>query len=308
MNGPRLRLLSDAQLERLHDAALELLRDPGVRIMSEEARELLLGAGATLVGEDVVHIPARLVEGSLDSAPHRFTLHDRTGAERLALGEGNVYFGSGVTNLSYLIPRTGERHPFTLEDVADTARLTDALANLDFLTTPGVVRASAELPQALVNQNEFLAMVTNTTKPLMVLVADGPALADVFDMAEVVAGGREEHRSRPFVVPYLNSVSPLQFGPDTLDKLLLTADRGIPVVCQAAPQVGATSPVTVAGTIAIAAAETLCGLVIAQLRRPGTPFITGAVPLAMDMRKGNVTGGGPVGLRSMVAMGQLAHR
>ncbi len=307
-DGRRFRLLSDAQLDRLHKAAVDLLQDPGLRIMTEEARELLLGAGAMLEGEDVVRVPARLVEEALLSAPHAFSLFDRTGVERLRLGQGNVYFGSGVTNLRYLDPLTREPHDFTLKDVADVARLTDALVNIDFATTPGVVRASAELPQGLVNQHEFMAMVRNTTKPLMVLVADGRALADVFDMAEVVAGGREEHRLRPFVVPYLNSVSPLQFGPDTLDKLLLAADRGIPVVCQAAPQVGATTPVTVAGTIAVAAAETLCGLVISQLRRPGTPFITGAVPLSMDMRRGNVTGGGPVGLRSMLAMGELAHR
>lgn len=308
MDGPRFRLLSDARLEHLHVAAMELLRDPGLRIMTEEARRVLLDAGADAGGEDVVRIPPRMVEEAIGAAPSAFTVFDRTGAERLHLGAGKVYFGSGVTNLNYLDPETGAPRDFTVEDVGDAARLTDALPNLDFATTPGVVRPAPELPLELVNQHEFLAMVTNTAKPLMVLVADGRALSDVLDMAEVVAGGRDELRARPFVMPYLNSVSPLVFNPDTLDKLLLCATRGVPVVCQAAPQVGATGPATLAGTIAVAAAETLGGLVLAQLRRPGTPFISGTVPFVMEMRRGNVTGGGPVGLRFMVAMGELCRR
>ena len=150
-------------------------------------------------------------------------------------------------------------------------------------------------------------MVMNTTKPLMVLIAGEPELRDVYDMAELVAGGADELRARPFVVPYLNSVSPLLFNPETLDKLFLAADRGLPVSCQAAPQVGATGPVTIAGTLVVSAAETLIGLVLSQLRNPGTPFISGTVPFLMDMRYGTVTAGGPDGLRFMIAMAQLCR-
>lgn len=109
-------------------------------------------------------------------------------------------------------------------------------------------------------------------------------------------------------MPYLNSVSPLLFNPETLDKLFVAADRGLPVCCQAAPQVGATGPVTIAGTLVVAAAETLAGLVLAELRRPGTPFVSGTVPFIMDMRFGTVTAGGPDGLRFMIAMAQLCRR
>lgn len=308
MTEPRFKILSEADLDRIHEAALEILRDPGVRITTDEARALLLQSGATLEGDDVIKIPARLVEDALAAAPTTFTMHDRTGDERLHLGQGNVYFGSGVTALFYLPPGEDVSHDFTLEDFADAAKLNDALPNLDFIATPGVVRESEEMRVELANQNEFLALVTNTTKPIMVLIADGPSLRDILDMAELVVGGREEHRRRPFVVPYLNSVSPLLFNPETIDKLLVAADRGIPVCCQAAPVMGATAPITSAGGLAISAAETLAGLVLAQLKRPGTPFLTGTVPFGMDMWKGTVTNGGPASWRSMVAMGQLARR
>lgn len=308
MAGRRLELLSPEDLDRLHEAALAVLADPGVRITTQAARELLLAHGARLEGEDVLRIPAELVEHALRIAPKRFTIFDRTGEPALELGAGNVYVGAGVTNLNYLDPRTGEVVPFTIEATADSTRLADALPEIDFLATPGVTRPSDELPLHVVNQAEFLAMVTNTTKPLMPLIAGGPELEDLYAMAELVAGGPEALRERPFLVPYLNSVSPLLFNPETLDKLFVAADRGLPVCCQAAPQVGATGPVTVAGTLVVAAAETLAGLVLAELRRPGTPFVSGTVPFIMDMRFGTVTAGGPDGLRFMVAMAQLCRR
>ncbi len=308
MERASFRLCTDADLDRIHDAAKRVLAEVGARITTDEARRVLLGAGCTLEGEDLVKVPPRLVEEALSTAPERFTIFDRTGEPALELGAGNVYVGAGVTNLNYLDPRTNEVEDFTLRSVADTALLTDALGNLEFLATPGVVRPSEDLPLSIVNQEEFLAMTTHTTKPLMVLIAGGPELGDIYDMAELIAGGADALREKPFVVPYLNSVSPLLFNPETLDKLFVSVDRGLPVCCQAAPQVGATGPVTIAGTLTIAAAETLCALVLAQLRRPGTSFISGTVPFLMDMRYGTVTCGGPDGVRFMVAMGQLCRR
>lgn len=309
MGGRTLDLQTPEEIERLHEAAVAVLQDPGVRITTEEARELLAANGATCEGEDLVRIPPDLVERALEVAPERFTIYDRRGEPAMELGAGNVYVGAGVTNLNYLNPRDRTIEPFTLQATAETALLADALPDIDFVATPGVTRPSDDLPLHIVNQSEFLAMATNTTKPLMPLVAGGGAeLADIYEMAEIAAGGPEALRERPFLVPYLNSVSPLLFNPETLQKLFVAADRGMPVCCQAAPQVGATGPVTVAGTLVVAAAETLAGLVLAELRRPGTPFVSGTVPFVMDMRFGTVTAGGPDGVRFLMAMGQLCRR
>jgi trimethylamine--corrinoid protein Co-methyltransferase len=303
-----LNPLSEDDLDKLHEAAKAVLRDTGARVTTEHARQLLLEHGGTLEGDDLVKIPGDLAEQALESAPKNITIFDRNGEPAMELASGNVYVGAGVTNLNYLDPRDFQVKEFTLGYTAESTLLADALPNLDFVATPGVTRPSGELPLEIVNQEEFVAMSTNTTKPLMVLIAGEPELRDIYDMAELIRGGADELRAKPFVIPYLNSVSPLLFNPETLDKLFLAADRGLPVCCQAAPQVGATGPVTIAGTLVISAAETLLGLVLSQLRNPGTPFISGTVPFLMDMRFGTVTAGGPDGLRFMVAMGQLCRR
>lgn len=307
MARPILSYLSEEEILRLHAAALEVLADTGVRVTTPEARELLLEAGAQLHDEDTVRIPPELVERSLASAPRTFSIYDRNGAERLHLGSGTPYAGAGVTALYYEDPSSGERREYTLEDIGTSTRVVDALDSIDLMSTPGVVKPSDDLRIELMNQREFLEMVTNTTKPLMVLIADGPSQEDIFEMAALVAGGREELVAHPFVFPYLNTVSPLLLNPETCDKLLIAADWGMPVVCQAAPQLGATSPVPVAGSVVISAAESLAALVISQLRRPGTPFISGVVPFVMDMRTANVWVGGPEALAWQSAFADLSR-
>ena len=299
---------TDDQLQLLHDEAKRVLEVVGGRIMTEEARDLLLANGGTLHDEDTVRIPGRLVEEALEAAPGHFTLYDRKGEPAIVTGSGRTAVGAGVTNLNYLDPRDGTVKDFSLGFTAEATKLADALTDIDFVATPGVTRPLPDLPLEIVNQCEFREMVTNTTKPLMVLIAGEPELRDIYDMAELIAGGAEELRAKPFVIPYLNSVSPLLFNLETLEKLFLSADRGLPVCPQAAPQVGATGPSSIAGTCVISAAETLMMLVLAQLRNPGTPYMSGTVPFLMDMRNGAVTAGGPDGVRFTMLMNQLCRR
>lgn len=304
---PRISFLSEGQLDRVHAATLELLASPGMRITTEPARRLLAAAGCRVDGEDV-SFPPEVVAWAIDAAPADFAWFGRDGDERIRFGTGEPHWGAGVTCLNYLDPASGEGRAYTLDDIASSARVTDALANIEFLATPGVVRPSADLPLELVNQHEFLRMADACTTPLLVLIAGRPELEDVLEMAAVVAGGREALRARPFVAPYLNPVSPGLYNPETLDKLMLAAEWGVPVVCQPAPQVGATTPVTLAGAIALSNAEALAGLVITQLVREGSPFIGGVVPMALEMRNGTAIAGGPITPLMQYAAMQLARR
>lgn len=303
---PQLRFLTERQLDRIHEATLDILERPGMRITTEPARALLADAGCRIDGEDVA-FPRELVEWAIGVAPGSFTWFGRDGGD-ITFGADVPHWGAGVTCLSYLDPRDATPHTYTLPYMAEVATLVDALPNIDFLATPGVVRATADMPQEVVNQEEFFAMATHTTKPLMVLIADHQELRDILEMAAIVRGGRQALRERPFVIPYLNPVSPGLYNPETLDKLLLAAEWGVPIICQPAPQVGATTPMTLAGAMALSNAESLAGLVLAQLANEGNPYIVGIIPMALDMRTGAATAAGPIAPLLQFANVQLARR
>ena len=115
--APRLTLLGPDDCRRLHEASLHILQRTGVHVYHAGALRLLRQAGAQ-VTDDLVRIPAELVEAALASAPRRFALHRRGTAEPACLLDGeHVYFGPGSDTLRYLDPRTGQRRDFQLADV-----------------------------------------------------------------------------------------------------------------------------------------------------------------------------------------------
>jgi trimethylamine--corrinoid protein Co-methyltransferase len=90
--------------------------------------------------------------------------------------------------------------------------------------------------------------------------------------------------SRPFILPYFNPISPLILNQATVDKMLVTIERGLPFIFSSYGMAGATTPITPAGTLALLNAELLAGLTLSQLVREGTPVILGSLPACFDMR------------------------
>jgi trimethylamine--corrinoid protein Co-methyltransferase len=92
-----------------------------------------------------------------------------------------------------------------------------------------------------------------------------------------------------------------------LRKLLVMADRGLPFVYSPGPVEGASAPVTPAGSLAMANAEALSGLTIAQLRRPGAPVVYGSGSGPLDMRTTVATYVSPEFMLHCKGIAELAH-
>jgi trimethylamine--corrinoid protein Co-methyltransferase len=73
---------------------------------------------------------------------------------------------------------------------------------------------------------------------------------------------------------------------EVVDRIFLAADLGMPQMPGPAVSLGATGPVTLAGTVALLTAESLMCLVLAQLRNPGCPCCLGANVQVLDMSTG----------------------
>jgi trimethylamine--corrinoid protein Co-methyltransferase len=282
-NGLRLQVgfLGDDDKQAIYDAALEIIGTVGMRVHQPAALELLRAAGGEVVGDDLVRLPVRLVERARASAPAVVPVFDRTGEPAMRLGGRRSYFGTGSDLMNVYDLESGERRLARLDDVTTAARLCDALAHIDFVMSAAYPSDVDDPHRAYVH--EFRAMVTGTTKPMVVTAEGVDDLEVMWRIALAVRGGAETLAAKPYFVMYGQPSSPLEHPRDSLDKLLFCADKGIPAIYSPAPLAGATAPITVAGHIAQGVAESLFGLVIHQLRKPGAPFIFGIGPAVLDM-------------------------
>lgn len=274
-------VLSQRQLEDLHLAALEVLRRTGVRFNHAEALEMLRRAGAFVSDGNLVRFPARLVEAALASAPSRIVMCDCQGEPAIYLEGSRVYFGPGSDCVYFSDYATGERRRFTQADLIDGYRLCDALPNIDFVMSIGI---PADVDPGLAYDTQMALMLEHSSKPIVFVTEDGITCRRAIEMAAVVAGGHEALREQQHVLLYTEPSSPLQQSETAIDKLLLIAQHGLPVVHSPAAMMGGTAPITLAGGLAVMLAEILSGLVVHQLVRPGAPFVFGAGLHNLDMR------------------------
>ena len=305
LNKPSgFRMFTDAQLDEVHLASLEILRRTGVRVHEKESLKLLREVGCVVTDENLVRFPAGVVENAINDAPSCVTLCNRTGEPRVFLEGHRSYFGTGSDLPNTLDLETGERRTSVLQDVKNSARLADALPNLDFVMSMAL---PSDVPIQTSDRRSFLAMMENTVKPLVFTAWDEAGMADIIAMAETVAGGAEELKLKPFLFPYLEPTSPLQHTEVVLKKVLMMADHGLPFVYAPGPVDGATAPVTPAGALAMSNAEVISGVTIAQLRRKGTPVVWGSGSGPLDMKTMVATYCSPEFMLHCMAMAEMAH-
>lgn len=299
---PQFRVLSEDQIEEIYYSALEVLERVGMRIYSEEGVALLRDAGSRVQG-DRVWIPSWLVQEALTTVPSRIVIAGRDRTKRLYLEKDKIYFGTGSDCPSLVDPYTDAVRKYTFDDVYNAARISDALPHIDFHMSLGLT--SGVLAQTY-DRHQFLAMLKGTSKPLVITAVDREGLADQYQMACEVLGGPEEFARLPLFVVYIEPSSPLNHSVEAVEKLLYSAEKGIPAIYTPCTMCGATAPMTMAGGMVQCLAECLVGVVLAQLRRKGAAVIIGGVESVMDMSTSILSYGAPEMVLLSAAMTDVA--
>jgi len=280
--SPQFRLLSDKQIEELHFATLQILERIGLLFECQEAIAILREAGADVSDPGRLKIPSHLVEQALRTAPRMVTFYNREGELAMVLnGQTGSHFGSLPDCPYYLDPYERQRRTCYVEDIANTARVIDALPNMEWAY---LATGHQTIPGAIADKVSLLQFILNSSKPVLAEINDAASLREMIDLCSIVAGGEEQLRKKPFFGGSSEPVSPLVQGKDAMEKSLICAEKGIPNVVYSMPMAGATTPAAFAGCLAIANAEFLSQLVVVQLKNPGTPVIYGSIPDIMEMR------------------------
>jgi len=276
-----LTFLSRDDIESIHSGSLQLLEKTGVLVKNESALELLRSSGCR-IESNRVRFPSDLVETSIKKAPSSFNLYSREGSASLIVGSDNTIFDPGSSGTEFLDSQTGEIRTALANDLVQLVRLADGLEYMDAQSTSVV---PSDVPESISDLFRLYIVLRNSTKPIVTGAFTKQGLVDMMHMLEAVAGGSDKLARAPRAIFDCCPTSPLSWGDVACQNLIDCAANSIPAEIIPAPMMGATSPVSIFGTLVQSNAEILSGIVITQVVRPGTPIVYGGSLALFDMKR-----------------------
>jgi trimethylamine--corrinoid protein Co-methyltransferase len=278
-----VHVLDENQLRQLQDATLSVLEEVGVHVPSERALHIYAGHEAQVDFEtQIVRLPREIVRKYMAYAPRSYTMGARLSTHDLTLDGSRLYCatdGCGVETIDFT---TRQRRASCKQDVADTARLCDALSSIGFYWP----MVSAQEFQENAPLHEVEAAFNNTVKHVQSETVMGERLAkSAVEMARVVAGDTDTLHNRPPLSLLVCAIAPLAQDREGLESGLMFAEAGLPVGFMSMANTGSTAPATLAGTLVTGDAEIISALVLMQMAAPGTPVFHSLMPGIMQPRR-----------------------
>ncbi len=281
---PRIELLSRPFIKKIVAEAEALLEKTGCFVENEAALKLLGEAGANIDRTSRrVFIKPELVEESLAKSPAVIKLYDSAGEKEFIVGEDEVHFDPGSAAVTILDHSTQSERKAETGDLVNWVRLVDMLPHLHFQST-GLI--CSDVPEDIADSYRLYIGLQFCAKPVVTGTFRVEGFKTMHELLAAVRGSEAALAEKPLAIFDACPSPPLKWSNLTAQSLVDSARAGIPSELISMGMTGATSPVTIAGTLVQHVAENLSGLVIAQLAQPGAPVIFGGSPSSFDMRHG----------------------
>jgi trimethylamine--corrinoid protein Co-methyltransferase len=302
---PPMQLISEDEVESIHQSSLRVLAEIGMDFTLPEARDLLKAAGADIQGERVRFDPG-LIEGLIASAPPEFTFHARNPENDQRVGGPNLMFGTVGSPPSCSDMDRGRRSG-TLEDYRNFLRLAQYFNSIGFISgypvEPIDVHASVRHLEALRD------IVLLTDKPFHAYSLGAERILDGIEIARIARGvSHQQLEEQPSLFSIVNTNSPLKLDQPMLRGIMEMSARNQIICVTPFTLAGAMAPVTVAGALVEQNAEALAGMAFTQVVRKGAPVIYGGFTSNVDMKSGAPAFGTPEYMKACIVGGQLARR
>jgi len=198
-----------------------------------------------------------------------------------------------------------ERREGTYADYENLLRLVQMDPNLD---TPGRnVLEPNDLPLDSRHLMRALSSIRLTDRVWAGEPSSGEAAADCLRMAEIIHGADVLHGDAPVIFANCNVNSPLRFDARMLDGILSYGAAGQAIIITPFLLMGAMAPVSTPAALVQQTLESLAGVALVQLVRPGTPCVMGSFLSSTDMKTGSPAFGGPESAFGLYASGQIAR-
>ncbi len=294
-------ILSQEEIEQIHDTSMKLLANVGVQFPYEPALAIFQKHGVQTDGQRVCLSEAQVME-ALATVPRQFTIHARNPERNVSIGGGTPVFAPGYGAPFLVDLEVGKRAP-TMEDYVNLVKLAHGLPNQDMsghlLVEPEVANADT------VHMRMLHAHMVHSDKAFIGSAAGKVGALHTLEMARILFG--EDLKDKAVCISLINSLTPLGYSTEMLQALVEFATMRQPLVIAALAMAGSTAPITLAGTLATQTAELLAGIVLTQLINPGTPVVFGSTSTNIDMKSGALAIGSPELSQMIAAHAQLAR-
>lgn len=298
---PTLKVISEQDYQRIHEASLKILAENGVRFDSQDALAIFKQHGAR-VENRTVFIDAKMVESALKSVPDKFKWAARNDEQSVILGEGYVVEPNVGCVFAHDIDNG--RRPGTREDYANIQKLHQSSM------LPTVVGATPiQISDAGVNEKHLYMLyetIKHTDKPVIGICETKAHVQENLKMMEL-AIGEKRFADNVCIAVSVNPLSPLAYGQETADSMVQYAQKGQAVMSLPCIMAGVSGPISIFGTIVLQNTEILAALVLTQLINPGNAFVMCPCSSTAYMKRGNYVTGAPEMMLIDIAGLQMCH-
>jgi trimethylamine---corrinoid protein Co-methyltransferase len=301
----RLSWLSTVERDLVVESALAILERVGMRMKGAEVLDDLEERGARVDRESgVVRLPEAVVRAALAALPEGLFLAGATPVQDLVMDRRNgPHFNPSACIAKTLDFRTGQVRPATLQDIREGTTVMDATPEIDLMWT---FATANDVPLGQRELIEYYTYLANTSKPL--IFVDCPQeTGAVRRIMEILGGTLEGFRARPRLGLLCAIRAPLEVHGDLLDVACEFARLGAPILAYSMPMCGATSAVTMGGTLAQIWAEVLGVVTAVQTAAPGSAMVACCGPGILDMRTSAMSLGSPENTMMGAASVEIGH-
>lgn len=280
---PTLSIADPALLDRIIDEARHILATTGMEIRGASMHRLLLDAGLPAAADGRILFPGEVVDRALKSAPASFTLFDRDGNPHAEIGGDNVNFTPGSSGLKVQDHRTGHTRQATTADFVEYVRVCDGLEHVRYLAT--AFSTGDNIEANVSDAWRLLLCLTNSKRPVVSGAFTEHGVPRMVEMMQLFRRDRADLIARPMSIFTITATGNFRYSEDSCQNLIDCVEAGIPVEIVPVTLMGLTAPVTLVGAAVFHAVDTLAGVVMSQLVRPGTPVLYGGAPAEFHMRE-----------------------
>jgi trimethylamine--corrinoid protein Co-methyltransferase len=281
-------------MEQIDEAAQSILERTGVKIDSAEALGYLTRFGCPVDKDTcLVKIPRHLSRQVIAKMRQDYLRPDRP--ERMPVRFSHVRFRptkhqihAGFTVSAggfccFIHDLSGQRRLANRDDVLAAINMVNHLDQIDYTGLPISDQSMPAEHRPVVMAAE---LVKWTRKIGGIETFTKEQVRWVHEIAQVVSGSAEEFRQRPALVGYAELRTPLCFDRNMVEVFLEHLKLGIPQTLDTMPAGGSTAPVTAAAILALGAAESLAGMVLAYAVRADAVVAMDITPSYADMHTG----------------------